>query len=125
MTDEGFHSSSKDGYFSIVLIWLVTYINLCMTKFRINSIIFISAIAVIFGCNLFYLVKLYGSIRKDVEREVMTAMADADIDDLMFRAGRAQGLTSNVQMQEDSTTHTPPKKLRQLPIEMTTDNLYP
>ena len=110
MTDEGFHSSSKDGYFSIVLIWLVTYINLCMTKFRINSIIFISAIAVIFGCNLFYLVKLYGSIRKDVEREVMTAMADADIDDLMFRAGRAQGLTSNVQMQEDSTTHTPPKK---------------
>ena len=37
-------------------------------------------------------------------------MADADIDDLMFRAGRAQGLTSNVQMQEDSTTHTPPKK---------------
>ena len=110
MTDEGFHSSSKDGYFSIVLIWLVTYINLCMTKFRINSIIFISAIAVIFGCNLFYLVKLYGSIRKDVEREVMTAMADADIDDLMFRAGRAQGLTSNEQMQEDSTTHTPPKK---------------
>lgn len=72
-----------------------------MKQFRINSIIFLSVIAVIFGCNVYYLVKLYGSIRKDVEREVMTAMSDADIDDLMYRAGRAQGLASNVQMQED------------------------
>lgn len=74
-----------------------------MKKFRINSIIFISVIAVIFGCNVFYLVKLYESIRKNVEREIMAAMTDADIDDLMYRAGRAQGLTSNVNMQEEAT----------------------
>ena len=73
-----------------------------MKKFRINSIIFISVIAVIFGCNVFYLVQLYESIRKNVEREVMAAMTDADIDDLMVRAGKAQGLASNVTMQEES-----------------------
>jgi len=73
-----------------------------MKKFRINSIIFISVITVIFGCNVYYLIRLYESIRKDVEREVQTAMADADIDDLMFRAGRAQSLASNVQMREDT-----------------------
>lgn len=60
--------------------------NFAYEKFRINSIIFISVIAVIFGCNVFYLVKLYGSIRNDAEREVMRAMTDADIDDLMYRA---------------------------------------
>ena len=60
-----------------------------MKKFRINSIIFISVIAVIFGCNIYYLVQLYGSIRKDVEREVMAALADTDIDDMWERAERA------------------------------------
>lgn len=81
-----------------------------MEKFRINSIIFISVIAVIFGCNVYYLVRLYESIRKDVEREVKTAMADADIDDLMFRAGRARGLASDVQMQEvEEQPHAPRK----------------
>lgn len=60
-----------------------------MKKFRINSIIFISVIAVIFGCNVFYLIQLYGSIRKDVEREVMTALADTDIDDMWERSERA------------------------------------
>ena len=74
-----------------------------MKKFRINSIIFISVIAVIFGCNVFYIVQLYESIRKNMEREIMAAMTDADIDDLMYRAGRAQGLTSNVNMQEEAT----------------------
>ena len=73
-----------------------------MKKFRINSIIFISVIAVIFGCNVFYLVQLYESIRKNVEREVMAAMTDADIDDLMVRAGRAQALASNFTMQEEA-----------------------
>ena len=73
-----------------------------MKKFRHNSIIFISVIAVIFGCNVFYLVRLYESIRQDVERDVKTAMTDADIDDLMCRAGRAQGLASNVTMQEET-----------------------
>ncbi len=68
--------------------------------------VFISVIAVIFGCNVFYLVRLYDSIRKNVEREVMVAMTDADIDDLMCRAGRAQGLATNVQMQEDANDST-------------------
>lgn len=80
-----------------------------MKKFRINSIVFISVIAVIFGCNVFYLVKLYGSIRNDAEREVMRAMTDADIDDLMYRAGRAQTLASNVQMQEEAAEAAEPK----------------
>ena len=61
-----------------------------MKKFRINSIIFISVIAVIFGCNVFYLVRLYNSIREDVEREVMTALADTDIDDMWERSERAR-----------------------------------
>ncbi len=74
-----------------------------MKNFRINSILFLSVIAVIFGCNIFYLVKLYQSIRKDVEREVMAAMTDADIDDLMYRASIAKGLTSNVKLQEETT----------------------
>lgn len=60
-----------------------------MKHFKTVSSIFIIAIAVIFGCNVFYLVRLYQSIRKDVEREVMTAMADADIDDMWERADRA------------------------------------
>ncbi len=66
----------------------------------------------IFGCNVFYLVQLYESIRKDVEREVMAAMTDADIDDLMVRAGRAQGLASNATMQEeaDSVNSKAPRK---------------
>lgn len=81
-----------------------------MKKFRRNSIIFISVIAVIFGCNVYYLARLYGSIRKDVEREVLTAMSDADIDDLMYRAGRAQGLSSNVQMQEEAGEPQAPRK---------------
>lgn len=71
-----------------------------MKQFRTISIIFISVIAVIFGCNVYYLAELYKSIRKNVEREVMTAMTDADIDDLMYRAGRAESLSTNVQMQE-------------------------
>lgn len=61
-----------------------------MKKFRINSIIFISVIAVIFSCNVFYLVRLYNSIREDVEREVMTALADTDIDDMWERSERAR-----------------------------------
>ena len=81
-----------------------------MKKFRVNSIIFISVIAVIFGCNVFYLVQLYESIRKNVEREVMAAMTDADIDDLMFRAGRAQGLTSNAQFREEVDEQQAPKQ---------------
>lgn len=61
-----------------------------MKKFRLNSILFISVIAVIFCCNVFYLVRLYNSIREDVEREVMTALADTDIDDMWERSERAR-----------------------------------
>lgn len=81
-----------------------------MKNFRINSIIFIAVIAAIFGCNVYYLAKLYESIRKDVEREVMNAMTDADIDDLMYRAGRAQTLASNVKIQEEIEEYQAPKK---------------
>ena len=37
-------------------------------------------------------------------------MADADIDDLMYRAGRAQGLSSNVKVQEDIEEYNTPRK---------------
>lgn len=72
-----------------------------MKRFKTISTAFIIVIAVIFGCNVYYLISLYNSIRANVERDVLTAMADADIDDLMYRAGRAQGLASNVKVQED------------------------
>lgn len=72
-----------------------------MKRFKAISTSFIVVIAVIFGCNVFYLVTLYNSIRNNVKRDVLTALADADIDDLMYRAGRAQALASNAQVQED------------------------
>ena len=52
----------------------------------------------------------------------MTALADADIDDLMYRAGRAQGLSSNVHMQEEIEEYNAPKKQKQQLTEMRTDN---
>lgn len=81
-----------------------------MKRFKTISTTFIIIIAVIFACNVYYLVTLYNSIRANVEREVMTAIADADIDDLMFRAGRAQALASNVQMQEEVEEKQAPRK---------------
>lgn len=81
-----------------------------MKRFKTISATFIIVIAVIFGCNVYYLVSLYNSIRSNVERDVMTALADADIDDLMYRAGRAQALASNVQMQEEVEEKQAPRK---------------
>lgn len=81
-----------------------------MKRFKTISTTFIVVIAVIFSCNVYYLISLYNSIRTDVERDVMTALADADIDDLMYRAGRAQGLSSNVHMQEKIEEYNAPKK---------------
>lgn len=81
-----------------------------MKRFRTISTTFIIVIAVIFGCNVYYLISLYNSIRANVERDVMTAMADADIDDLMYRAGRAQGLASKVEVQEDNDVNNTPRK---------------
>ena len=81
-----------------------------MKRFKTISTTFIVVIAAIFTCNVYYLVSLYNSIRSNVERDVMTALADADIDDLMYRAGRAQALASNVQMQEEVEEKQAPKK---------------
>lgn len=81
-----------------------------MKSFKTISTTFIIAIAIIFGCNVYYLISLYNSIRANVERDVMTAMADADIDDLMYRAGRAQGLASNVKVREDDEEYHAPRK---------------
>ena len=81
-----------------------------MNRFKTISTSFIIVIAVIFGCNVYYLVSLYNSIKANVERDVMNAMADADIDDLMCRAGRAQGLASNVKVQEDIEEYSTPRK---------------
>ena len=81
-----------------------------MKRFKTISTTFIVVIAAIFTCNVYYLVSLYNSIRSNVERDVMTALADADIDDLMFRAGRAQALASNVQMQEEVEEKQAPRK---------------
>ncbi len=60
-----------------------------MKRFKTISTSFIIVIAIIFGCNVYYLVKLYNSIRNNIERDVMTALADADIDDMWERADRA------------------------------------
>ena len=60
-----------------------------MKRFRAISISFIAVIAVIFGCNVFYLVNLYNSIRETVEKDVMSALADADLDELWLRAEHA------------------------------------
>lgn len=60
-----------------------------MKHFKTISTSFIIIIAVIFACNVYYLVSLYNSIRNNVERDVMTALADADIDDMWERAERA------------------------------------
>ena len=81
-----------------------------MKRFKTISTTFIVVIAAIFTCNVYYLVSLYNSIRSNVERDVMTALADADIDDLMYRAGRAQALASNVQMQEEVEEKQAPRK---------------
>ena len=69
------------------------HFQLRMKKFKINSIIFISVIAVIFCCNVYYLSRLYGSIRNTVERDVVTALADADLDELWVRADRVKAGT--------------------------------
>ncbi len=63
-----------------------------MKRFKTISTAFIIVIAVIFGCNVYYLISLYDSIRANVERDVMTALADADLDELWVRAERAQSV---------------------------------
>ena len=81
-----------------------------MKRFKTISTTFIIIIAAIFACNVYYLVTLYKSIRTNIERDVITALANADIDDLMYRAGRAQALASNVQVQEEIKEAQAPQK---------------
>lgn len=59
-----------------------------MKRFKSISTSFIIVIAVIFGCNVYYLVSLYRSIRSNIERDVITALANADIDDMWERSER-------------------------------------
>ena len=81
-----------------------------MRRFKTISTTFIIVIAAIFACNVYYIISLYNSIKANVERDVMSALADADIDDLLYRAGRAQGLASNVKVQEDIEEYNAPRK---------------
>ena len=60
-----------------------------MKHFKAISLLFVTVITIIFGLNVYYLICLYSSIRSSVSREVMTAIADADIDDMWERADRA------------------------------------
>lgn len=56
-----------------------------MNHFKTISSIFIIVIAIIFVGNIYYMVTLYGSIRSTVEKDVMTAIVDADLDELWLR----------------------------------------
>ncbi len=114
--------NSAEPTFAIFIIENTYFAFFCMKKFRVNSIVFISVIAMIFGCNVFYLSRLYQSIRKDVERDVLAAMTDADIDDIMCRAGRAQGLTSNALMEEEATDSVAPQAPRKAEASTYKDN---
>ena len=60
-----------------------------MKRFRTISTAFIIVIALIFCCNVYYLVTLYSSIRATVEKDVMAAIAAADLDELWNRAEHA------------------------------------
>lgn len=84
-----------DGHSHRILL-----VDLRMKKFKNNSIIFIAVIAVIFGCNIYYLYSLYSSIRSTVERDVMNAIADADFDELWIRTDNAK-TTANVTIDDD------------------------
>lgn len=59
-----------------------------MKRFKTISTSFIIVIAIIFGCNLYYLVSLYNSIRESVKSEVLAAIADTDIDEMWERTER-------------------------------------
>lgn len=67
-------------------------VNVCyiwgMKRFRLISSVFIILILLIFAGNVVYMVKLYKSIRVSVERDVMAALTDTDIDEMWERAER-------------------------------------
>ncbi len=70
-------------------MWKIIRNFVIMKHFKTISSIFVIIIAIIFVGNVYYLFKLYASIKKDVEREVMTSLADTDIDDMWERSERA------------------------------------
>ena len=74
-----------------------------MKHFKTVSSTFIIVIAVIFCCNVYYLVSLYGSIRRTVEKDVMSAIADADLDELWVRVECAD-VETRAQVEPDQNT---------------------
>ena len=77
-----------------------------MKRFRTISTLFIVVISLIFCCNVYYLATLYRSIRGNMERDVMTAISDADLDELWIRADRARAQMVTA-LQADSVTEDP------------------
>ena len=71
-----------------------------MKHFKTISSIFIIIIAFIFVCNVFYMTGLYRSIRNSVEKDVMTAITDADLDELWIRLDSKE---SSASMKVDTT----------------------
>lgn len=63
-----------------------------MKHFKLISAIFVALIALIFAANVIYMVRLYESIRASVERDVVNAIADTNIDDMWERAERHKNL---------------------------------
>ncbi len=72
-----------------------------MKRFKTISTSFIIAIAIIFGCNVYYLVSLYNSIRDTMKKDVMSALFDADLDELWIRAESANGETSTLMTEDE------------------------
>lgn len=62
-----------------------------MKHFKTISLVFIGLISATFAFNIMYLVRLYQSIQDNVERDVMTALADADIDEMIIRMDSDSG----------------------------------
>ena len=59
-----------------------------MKRFKLTSAVFVTLIVLIFAGNVFYMIRLYASIRSSVERDVRAALVDTDIDDMWERADR-------------------------------------
>ena len=66
--------------------WSKVTIFVAMKRFKLHTSIIIVAAIVVFALNCYYLATLYLSISEDVNREVLSAMVDTDIDDLWERA---------------------------------------
>lgn len=82
-----------------------------MKRFKLNSALFAGVIAIIFAFNVFYMIRLYRSIREDVKRDVMAAMATSDIDELWLRAERSQ-LERNARFLEEQSHGAPAQEPR-------------